>query len=272
MPTVVESIAQTVNIPRTDSLTIIRDSLNALHRTDSIQQAVTDSIKHAVTQPSGFVGKALHQTVGSEAVVTILLLLLFFSYSYVFTRGRKMMLETVKDFFYLKERSSIFIDSRVNQFQLSFNFIFIFVGSLGLLFHLLFFEQNIGFSDKSFNLPFFLLLAGTILVVKYLVISFLGYIFLDKGLSSIFSRAYFTVLISLGLAIYPIVVCLVYVPERMHLSLYIVSIIISVIGFILVFYKTNQIFLDKISSFFYIILYLCTLEILPIFIVLKALT
>lgn len=261
-------------VVRADSMQIIRDSLEALYRADSIQLAVKDSILHTALKPSGYIGKPLPETVQGEFLVPLLMMAMFFSYVFVLTRGRKMIMETVKDFFYLKERSSIFIESGANQMQLSFNLLFILVPSIGILMHFLLFDQALifNFEHKIANLGVFSLLALLVLAIKYLLIRFLGFVFLEKGIVNIFSRAYFTVIFALGLGIYPLLLGLVYAPHGLNTTFIVLISILCIIAFVLMFYKTTQIFLDKISSFFYIILYLCTLEILPIFIVLKALT
>lgn len=274
MPIQTENISSLHTPTWSESMTIIRDSLEALYRADSIQLAIADSIQNTALAPSGFVGKAMPETVQSEMIVPLLLLAMFFSYVLILTRGRKMILETVKDFFYLKERSSIFIDSGANQAQMSLHLLFILVPSIALLMHVLLFDQDIifNFEHKIANLGILTLLVFIVISVKYLFIRFLGYIFLERSLISIFTKAYFTVLFALGLGIYPLLLGLIYAPTNLNNTFLILIFILALSAFVLIFYKTTQIFLDKISSFFYIILYLCTLEILPIFIVLKALT
>ncbi|MDR3706286.1 MAG: DUF4271 domain-containing protein [Paludibacteraceae bacterium] len=269
-------LSQTANTHLDDSLiNVVRDSLGAIHRTDSVQIVVADSLRQVAKNLSGFVGTPLPQNVASETLTPILLLIIFLLYGYVFTRGRKMMLETIKDFFYLKERSSIFIDSSLRQNQLSFHFIFILVFSGALFLHVLLYKQAcfLSFQNKIIYLGLFALLIMVFLAVKYFVFNVLSYIFFrNNNKASIFIRGYFTILFGLGLGLFPLSVGLIYTPPSFHLYFIIGGLILCIISFLLIFYKTSQIFLNKISSFFYIILYLCTLEILPIIIVLKALT
>lgn len=270
----IDQTQQLVQQPSADSMRIIRDSLEALYKTDSISFAKADSIKQMVLQPSGFQGKPLPETMQSEMLIPILMLGMFFSYVYVLTRGRKMILETIKDFFYLKERSSIFIESGANQVRISMHLLFILISSIGLLMHFYLFDQKLvfEFQEKIMNLGLFWFIALAIIGIKYGFIRLLGYIFLDKNIIGIFNRAYFSVLFALGLALYPLLLGLVYAPDALHTVFSVLIILLTLITFVLIFYKTIQIFLDKISSLFYILLYLCTLEILPIFIVIKALT
>lgn len=269
-------LSQTANTHLDDSLiNVVRDSLGAIHKADSVQIVVADSLRQVAKNLSGFVGTPLPQTVASETLTPILLLIIFFLYGYVFTRGRKMMLETIKDFFYLKERSSIFIDSSLRQNQLSFHFAFILISSGALFLHVLLYKQScfLPFQDKIIYLGVFALLVMVFLGIKYFILKLLSYIFFhNNNKSSIFIRGYFTIFFGLGLGLFPLSVGLIYTPSTFHPYFIIGALILCIISFLLIFYKTSQIFLNKISSFFYIILYLCTLEILPIIIVLKALT
>ena len=110
------------------------------------------------------------------------------------------------------------------------------------------------------------------LAIKYFIFKILSYIFFNNNnKTSIFTRGYFTILFGLGLGLFPLALGLIYTPPSFHPYFIIGGLILCIISFLLIFYKTSQIFLNKISSFFYIILYLCTLEILPIVLVLKAL-
>ncbi len=250
------------------------DSLQTL--TTSIADTLTslvDSVSAPVTEFAGYAGNSIPETVGSNIFVPILLLLMVFSYGYVITKGKKIILETINDFFYLKERSSIFIESGSSQVKLNSNLVFLFVCSLGLFLHTISYDAHlaISFENKGLNLLFFVGIAAVFLIIKWLAFQFLNYIFFGSGANDIFIRSYFTIMFGYALALFPIVIFLIYGPNNFHNFSLILSLIISIIAVLLIFLKTSQIFLQNIVSFFYIILYLCTLEILPIFIVLKAL-
>lgn len=257
-----------------DSLKIITDSLASIHRADSIQKASVDSIHQLSLMPSGFVGKPLPETLNENPFVTISLLILFLLFGYVLTYGRKMILETTKDFFYLKERSSIFIDSTANALQLKGCLVLIFLGSIGLFIYSLYFHGDtiISFQHKLLYLALFFAITLIFLVFKILTFRFLGYVFFDRNISSIFIKGYFTIIFGLGIAIFPIVVGLVYIPDSFFIPFLVIGLILVVATYLLVLYKIIQIFLANFYSLFYIILYLCTLEILPILIVLRSIS
>src|ERR1035437_8244890 len=194
MPIIKDTIPQFI-----DSLKVVADSLTKIHTIDSIQKATVDSIHQLSLIPTGFIGKPLPETLNSNPFVTISLLILFLLFVYVLTYGRKMILETTKDFFYLKERSSIFIDSTANALQLKICLVLIFLGSIGLFLYSLYFHGDtiISFQEKLLYLSLFFAIALAFLVFKILVFKFLGYVFFDKNISSIFIKGYFTIIFGL---------------------------------------------------------------------------
>lgn len=257
-----------------DSLKIVSDSLAKLHSIDSMQQVAADSIRHIAAMPSGFVGKPLPETLNTNPIVTISILILFLLFGFVLSYGRKMILETTKDFFYLKERSSIFIDSSANALRLKISFMLISLGSIGFFLFSIYFKDDTitAFNEKLLYLSLFIFITLGFLAFKFFVFKALSYIFFDKNTTSIFIRGYFTIIFGLGIALSPVVIGLIYTPKSFFIIFLSVGLLLFFIAFILILYKIIQIFLDNFYSLFYIMLYLCTLEILPVLIVLKALS
>lgn len=220
----------------------------------------------------------LPYSLASDPFITVILVFLFASFCYTVGSKQKMIRETIKDFFYLKERSSIFVDMEVGR-KGTFWFILLFVGGVSFFMNELFFfykpESNLtalNLYPEIKYLGLFVLLSIIYITVKYLVFRFLGYVFFDKHVSTLFMRTYFTILLGYGLILFPIAVCLVYFPPRAYYSLIIIGLLLSLTPLLLIFYKTIQIFRSGIVSVLYIILYLCSLEILPILVVLKFLS
>ncbi len=240
---------------------------------------VTDTLAKdtvAITKPiaafAGFEGIPFAKTIASEPIVPILLLSLFLLTIYTIVKGQKIIKETIKDFFYLRLRSSIFIESLSGQTFLQNNFALLFIGSVGLFLHIIFFNDTdlIGhFENKMLYLVLFIGLALAFIIIKVLIFRFLGYIFFDKNITSVFIRGYFTALFSLGVVLFLIDTALIYAPSSFYYPLIFIGLIAIIITLILIFYKTAQIFLTGIDSFFNIILYLCTLEILPALVMLE---
>ncbi len=130
------------------------------------------------------------------------------------------------------------------------------------------------FNDSLKVLEFrdFVTLCGVMIFfyfLKYLVFKILGYIFSKSELYSYFSTAYFQLLGMLNLVLFPILVLYVYVPTFSQMAFVFVSIFSFFLFFILVTIKLYQSFFVKRIVLFYIFLYLCTAEIMPLFILFR---
>jgi hypothetical protein len=84
-----------------------------------------------------------------------------------------------------------------------------------------------------------------------------------------FSTDYFVIIALLGLLLLPISFGAIYMPEIPNLVWLILLLSIGFIVLIILFIKLLQIFYTGISSLLYIFLYLCTSEILPLFVAAK---
>lgn len=103
------------------------------------------------------------------------------------------------------------------------------------------------------------------ITLKYFSMRLVGYIFLSPEKTRIGTATYFSILISTGLILYPLIVLKIYLFSGSYASIFdTIILIISILIFILTTIKIFQIFYIKILDFFYIMLYLCTLEILPL--------
>jgi hypothetical protein len=261
--------------PSLDSLIFFTDSNpNAfgLISVDSSQiKSDTIPLKQAETLiPTGFIGKDLPKTPSGETWVSVLFLALFLFFAYVVSRGRKMIEQTIKDFFYFKERASIFSDSTVTELRHRIYLICISVISIAFFSYHLLYDLN----TSDFSMVKMGVLIGVIagfLLIKYLFFQFIGSVFFTKAITLVWIRSYFTLFFATGLGLFFISILLVY-------SAFSASKVIVWIGLgwifvitILLVYKLVQIFLNRFYSIFYLMLYLCTLEIIPILVLGKVL-
>jgi hypothetical protein len=103
------------------------------------------------------------------------------------------------------------------------------------------------------------------LLFKYLSIRLLGYIFLSPEITRLGIRVYFNILIVSGLIFYPLIVLKIYSINGFYTSVFDTAIlVIALITILLATIKIFQIFYQKILDIVYIMLYLCTLEFLPL--------
>ena len=199
--------------------------------------------------------------------ITILLLCCFFLSSYVLSRSRKFLLQLVKDFLLHRARTNIFATSTATDMR----YLLLLILQTCVLAGVAIFNY---FSDVQPELvqhvPPFLLLSIYIgvcllyLFLKWLVYSFLGWIFFDESTTSLWLESYSTLLYYLGFALFPFVLFIVYFDLSLQLTI-IIGLVLAFFAKILMFYKWLKLFCDNLYGGLLLILYFCALEIMPCF-------
>ena len=177
------------------------------------------------------------------------------------------MVESVKNFFQVKERGSIFNKSTLTDFQSRF---FLLVFSLGVL--SLYAYRIINPVSAKFSLHVYLVFFGItslFYIFKYLINKIIGYVFLKLPAEKQARITYDNVISYLGIVLFPMLIFQIYFPENFQYPVRTISLIIVIIACLLIVIKLFQFFYNNIVDSFYIMLYLCTLEILPVLILFK---
>ena len=117
--------------------------------------------------------------------------------------------------------------------------------------------------------PFLFIIIAVYFGLKWVLIRFMGYVFDSKDAAQAFSTDYFVIIALFGLMLLPVAFARINMPEVPDLVWDILLSIMGVLVLITLFIKLLQIFYTGISSLFYIFLYLCTSEILPLFVAAK---
>jgi len=255
-----------------DSVQAIPDSLvklDSLTRIDSIArmdsiQAVADSLKALALIPKGFLGIPHPSLPQTESWVFVILLLLFLLFIYSISRSAGQIAETVKSFLQVKERSSIFSKATVNDFRLSLLLTLFSIGVFSLYAYLLLSKTDTPFSIKTYGFVF--LVTGLFMGLKSGLFNLLGYVFLSPLTLKMGRESYFNIIAILGVSLFPFLILRIYMPPHLYYITDTISLALCVGASILVIIKLFQIFFHKTVASFYILLYLCTLEILPLII------
>ena len=237
--------------------------LDSIARADSLH--VVDSIKAIVRViiPSGHPGTPHPSLPGTEYWVFPILVLLFFLFAFSIARSGSLITETIKNFFQVKERSSIFSKATVNDFQIRIFLIVFSVGVVSLYAYLQLHRPDSDFSLLIYS--YTLIITAIFVVLKSFMFDVLGYVFLDQATSKMAKEGYFNVFSFLGLLLFPLMIIQIYIPYNFNGVIEVISLITCIITYILITFKLFQIFFHKIIASFYILLYLCTLEFLPLF-------
>lgn len=104
--------------------------------------------------------------------------------------------------------------------------------------------------------------------LQQLTYRILGFVFTDPNTTRQWLDNHISVNLLLGIILFPIIFCMIYLSGFLNIGLLLVTIsyILSRIIFI---YKGIKIFLRDIYGILYFILYLCALEIMPLFLMYK---
>lgn len=200
--------------------------------------------------------------------ITIVLMCCFFLSSYVLSRNRKFLLHLVKDFLLHRERTSIFATSTATDMR----YLLLLILQTCVLTGVCLFDY---FNDVQPELvthvpPFVLLgiyvgVCLLFLFLKWLVYSFLGWVFFDESTTGLWFESYSTLLYYLGFALFPFVLFIVYFDLNLQITVIIGSILIFLNG-ILILYKWLKLFSNNLHGSFLLIIYFCALEIAPCFV------
>jgi len=260
-----------------DTIQSLNDSTQALTtdsllRSDSLINADTlsgvdvtmlfDTLKSVVKAQRGFVGIPHPSLPQTEGWVFGVLLLLFFLLVFTISRSSGLISENIKNFFQIKERSSLFSNRTINDFRFGFFLLLFSSGVFSLYAYLIFHRPSTPFSVHGFGL--FLLVTLLFIAFKSILIDLVGYVFLDRNTLKMAKNSYFNILSFLGIALFPLLILYIYIPYSWSGFTEIISLVICVIACILVIIKLFQTFSHKTVASFYILLYLCTLEFLPL--------
>jgi hypothetical protein len=227
-----------------------------------------ESFKPAVTKfASGFEG-ILHPLLPQSTnwvfcVLSALLLLLIISFS----NASAFILEDIKSYFQSSERPNLYRKTTLNDFRAQFLLIIFAIGVISLFAQLHIYETSTDF--ELIDYAYLLGITVLFFCLKYIVIQVIGFVFLDPKVLSLAKFSYFNIVSLLGVFLFPLLLLRIYAPINLHYWIDIMSIAVCALAYILITIKLFQLFLHKIVASFYILLYLCTLEFLPLFILLK---
>lgn len=219
-----------------------------------------DTVLHATTVR--YDGRPLSTAANNENWVFSVVLILFILLIVGVNRSYNWIVEAFRNITKVRNRSSIFSKTTAEEYQSRSLIVFFATGAISLYLYI-----NL-FSDSQLSLSAFLMffLAGLVfLFIKTQIMNFLAYVFVDAEVLKLAKENYFNSLSLLGFLLYPLLILGIYTtPGINNQFLNLMAIIVSLSVFFFMTVKLFRIFLHKILDFFHIMLYLCTLEILPL--------
>ena len=195
---------------------------------------------------------------------TPLIVVLSFTVGMLLTRRFKLYIQAIKTFFFMTNSSSNFSNTRMGLFQ--FQFLTFSVSAISVtLFCSFILEDMLNFVPQSFLLSFVKLLCAVLLyvMVKLILNRIVCYVFFNRTLLDNINKQYLTLITMFGFSLFFVDILVAYGPAIMVQGVLWIGILICCLAVILYLYKIFEFFFTGVTSLFYLILYLCTLEILP---------
>jgi hypothetical protein len=101
-------------------------------------------------------------------------------------------------------------------------------------------------------------------LLRVFVLRFTGFLFDNQSLFNEYIHNTFVVNKGIGIALFPVVITAHYLPPTLVTTMLMLGLFIFLLAFIFKGIRAYQIIIRKDILLFYLILYLCTLEILPL--------
>lgn len=210
-------------------------------------------------------GVARPYSLEKDNAIGVILLLCFLITSYILSKEKKFLSQRIKDFFYHRERSSIFNTSTISDIRFSIALTVqtsILAGVVFFYFFLKTSPQLIDYSPPQTILLTYIGVCLGYILIKWLMYHFIGWIFFNKTVVRSYLESYFTLIYYLGFLLFLLSLLLIY----LNLSTFqciIFSLFLILSTKILMLYKWFRFFFRQTHGLFFLILYFCALEIVP---------
>jgi hypothetical protein len=200
--------------------------------------------------------------------ITVVLLCCFFLSAYVLSRSRKFLLQLVKDFLLHRERTSIFATSTAADMR----YLLLLILQTCILAGVCIFSyfndiqpELVRHVSPGLLLGIYIGVCLLYLCLKWMLYSFLGWIFFDESVTTLWLESYSTLLYYLGFALFPFALFIVYFDLSLQLTI-IIGLILAFFAKILMLYKWLKLFCNNLYGGLLLIVYFCALEIMPCFV------
>ncbi len=245
-----------------DSISGLTQQMDTMHTVDTIQALLPVSIF------PGFQGVQHPSLPISENWVFIALVALFSIMVLSIALSASWLPNSLKVFFHKGERRTYLDDKATSSLESRLLLLLFSSGVFSLYIYTVNFDLYASFKVVGFLNYLWITLA--FLVVKYLLFRLVGYVFISRNLLTTTINNYYNIIIYLGLLIFPLLILKIYAKLDFVIYFDLISLIIVIAAALIMIIKLIQIFLDKSIASFYLLLYLCTLEILPLILLFQA--
>jgi hypothetical protein len=200
----------------------------------------------------------------------ILFLVCFFIFAYIVSQRAKLLNSMANELFHNKDRQSIFFETMDHEFSNKLLLLFQTVILTAIITYRLAVHESIFSAESPSQLFMFTGITILILIVfigyKFLTYSFIGHIFFNHETSRQWNNNFLSLICLSGNILFFPTLILFYVDKAYYFCMYFMFFYLFFI-LIITFYKIFTIFFQRKSHLLYFILYLCTQEMIPLYLV-----
>lgn len=235
------------------------DTITSLQLSDTIPAPRT-TVLH--TTAISYDGTPIPSNVNTENWIFSVVFILFVILIVGISRSHNWITEAFRNITKTRIRSSLFSKTTAEEYQSKLLLTIFATGLISLYLYLSLTTESV---LKLSTYLIFFVSSGTFLIIKVQLMNLIAYVFFDQERLKTIKTNYFNMLSFVGFLIFPLLILKMYFYVDIDPKVFdIIAIIISLSGLVLVSVTIFRVFLHKILDFFHIMLYLCTLEILPL--------
>lgn len=203
---------------------------------------------------------------GLQTLLLVMLLLVVFNFKHC----RRLFSTLTDSLFVVRKQANVFEEHTANEARVMLLLVVQFCVYAGIL-TMLHFNQSYPISNTEILSTSFLTIGGVGVYYIFQLVAYrvVGYVFTDQTSSQQWTKGFSASQVLLGFALLPLAFVAFLYPTLSSAMIFIAA-GLYVIFRIVFIYKGFRIFYNDFSSLLYFILYLCTLEIIPLIFVYKS--
>ncbi len=271
MPTATHTsaIADTLRtvLPSDTGEVFVPQYLDGFERSTPLKETnpLKDLQETIISIPEGFFSERIPDTPINNSVTLSIVLLLFLLFAFTFTKGIKYLGHVIRSLLNIKERQTILGDTTVRETQLRTVLLCMtFISEGFFLFMALVKYAPIPRLDIAIGVGSGALVAFTFYYFQKWIYKFIGLLFTDPTRTNKWMESFESIQYLVGIPLSLVVLAMIFIPAW-STGLLVVAAVLYILSRILFIYKGFKIFYCNIIDLFYFIVYLCALEIAPLF-------
>ena len=212
-----------------------------------------------------------HRPAGYPSSIILFLMCGLFLLAFIKYNFGKNLSGTFQSFISYRQSQRMLEERRESDRHAAFlsNILFTLIAGIFISLALPFFGVSLLWENYTLSVLFFSLATGWLYFLKSLIWRALGVIFLVQSLVKTYIYNMYLFNRNIGLMIFPLVALIPYVNATIMPYIVYIVIAVVVLSYILKFWRFFEIIHAQNVSVFYFLLYLCTLEILPLLLLVK---